>query len=57
MEYIRQINSIDTESLVIIVSEGYEGNLENHPSILEHPELFEISNEEITKNITYLNYQ
>lgn len=57
MKHIRQINSVETELYVIIISTGFETNLENHPSILEHPEVFEISNDEITKNITYLNYE
>ena len=57
MKHIRQINSIETESYIIVISTGFETNLENHPSILEHPEMFEISNDEIPKNITYLNYE
>ena len=57
MKHIRQINSIGTESYVIVISIGFETNLENHPCILEHPEVFEISNDEIPKNITYLNYE
>ena len=57
MKHIRQINSVETDSCVIIISTGFETNLENHPCILEHPELFEISNDEIQKEITYLNYQ
>lgn len=57
MRHIRQINSVETESYVIVISNGFETNLENHPSILEHPEWFEISNDEIAKNITYLNYE
>lgn len=57
MKHIRQINSIGTDSYVIVISRGFETNLENHPCILEHPEVFEISNDEIPKNITYLNYE
>ena len=57
MRHIRQINSVETESYVIVITTGFETNLQNHPSILEHPEVFEISNNEIPKEITYLNYQ
>ena len=57
MRHIRQINSVETESYVIVITTGFETNLENHPCILEHPELFEISNDKIPKEITYLNYQ
>jgi len=31
--------------------------LEQHPSIVEHPELFEISNDEIPEDAQYLKYQ
>ena len=57
MKHIRQINSIGTKSYIIVITTGFETNLQNHPSILEHPEVFEISNNEIPKEITYLNYQ
>ena len=57
MKHIRQINSIGKKSYVIVITTGFETNLENHPSILEHSEVFEISNNEIPKEITYLNYQ
>ena len=56
MKHIRQINSINTESYVIVISDDYD-NLSLHPAILEHPELFEISETKIPKEITYLNYQ
>ena len=57
MRHIRQINTVDTDSYAIVISTGFETNLEKHPSIFEHPEVFEISDNEITKEITYLNYQ
>ena len=56
MKHIRQINSINTEIYVVVISDDYD-NLLLHPAILEHPELFEISDEEIPETIGYLNYQ
>ena len=57
MRHIRQINTVDTDSYAIVITEGYEDNLENHPSILQHPEWFEIVDCEIPNNIQYLNYE
>jgi len=52
MEHIRQI---DTETYTVINLNGYEGDLDNHPTITEYPELFEISEDEIPENAQYLN--
>jgi hypothetical protein len=40
MRHIRQINSVGTDSYTIVIAEE---PLEDHPSIVEHPDLFEIS--------------
>ena len=54
MRHIRQINSVGTESYTVV-----EANepLEQHPSIVNHPDLFEISEDEIPKQHQYLIYE
>ena len=54
MRHIRQINSVGTNSYTVVIANE---PLEQHPSILEHPELFEISEDEIPEKHQYLNYQ
>ena len=58
MIHIRQKNSSfdDNNAYVIVNTEGWENNIENHPSILEHSELFEIVNCDIPFFCQYLNY-
>lgn len=57
MKHIRQINSVGTNAYTVVVTEGWDRPLEEHPSIVEHPELFEISEEEIPEQHQYLIYQ
>ena len=57
MRHIRQINSVNTNTYTVIVLDGWDRPLEEHPSIVEHPELFEISEEEIPEQHQYLIYQ
>jgi hypothetical protein len=52
MRHIRQINSVGTDSYTIVIAEE---PLENHPSVIEHPELFEISEDEIPEKHQYVN--
>lgn len=40
----------------IVDTSGWILPLNEHPSIVEHPELFEISNDEIPDNAQYLKY-
>jgi len=54
MRHIRQINSVGTDSYTVVIANE---PLEQHPSILEHPELFEISEDNIPEKHQYLNYQ
>lgn len=60
MKHIRQINSVGTESYTVIVTNGYGGSgeppLESHPSVLEHPELFEIVDCEFPEQYQYGEY-
>ncbi len=54
MRHIRQINSVGTDSYTVVIANE---PLEQHPSILEHPELFEISEDDIPEKHQYLNYE
>lgn len=61
MIHIRYINSINTNTYTIVITDGYGGEgeppLQEHPSIVEHPELFEIVDQDIPEHHQYLNYQ
>ena len=53
MKHIRQKN---TDTYTVVITDGYIDELESHPSITEHPDLFEISEDEIPDNVQYLIY-
>ena len=57
MKHIRQINSVGTNTYTVIITIDWDRPLEEYPAILEHPELFEISEEEIPEQHQYLIYQ
>jgi len=52
MRHIRQINSVGTDSYTLVVAQE---PLEQHPSIVDNPTLFEISEDEIPEKHQYLN--
>lgn len=56
--HIRQKNSSkgENKTYTVVKTTGWEGDLKDHPSIKENPELFEISDDEIPKDAEYLNY-
>lgn len=54
MRHIRQINSVGTESYTVVIANE---PLEQHPSIVDNPTLFEISEDEIPELHQYLIYQ
>lgn len=54
MRHIRQINSVGTESYTVVIAEE---PLEEHPSIVDNPTLFEISEDEIPELHQYLIYE
>lgn len=54
MRHIRQINTIGTDSYTIVIAQE---PLEQHQSILNYPDLFEISEDEIPEKHQYLNYE
>jgi len=51
MKHIRQISS---QTYTVVIAEE---PLEEHNSIIEHPDLFEIVDGEIPENAQYLNYE
>lgn len=53
MKHIRQ--KILIPYTVVVVAPGED--LETHASIVEHPEVFEISEDEIPSNAQFLNYE
>jgi hypothetical protein len=59
MIHIRQIfdpTTVTEESIyTVVVTEGYE-DLTTHPSIVEHPEIFEIVDAELPEQYQFLNY-
>ena len=57
MKHIRQINSVGFNSYTVVITENWELPLEEHPSVVEHPELFEISESEIPEQHQFLIYE
>jgi hypothetical protein len=54
MRHIRQINTVGTDSYTVVVATE---PLEEHNSIIQHPDLFEISEDEIPEKHQYLIYE
>jgi hypothetical protein len=54
MRHIRQINSVGTDSYTVVIANE---PLEQHLSIVNHPEWFEISEDSIPEYVQYLNYE
>ena len=52
MTYIKQIGAD-----VVVKTTDYIGELSQHPSIVEHPDLFEIVEGELPAKYDVLNYQ
>jgi hypothetical protein len=60
MEHIRQKINLTLRGVeiayTVVDTTGWILPLNQHPSIVEHPELFEISSDEIPDNAQYLKY-
>jgi len=56
MEHIRQINTVGTDCYTVIVTTDWVLPLNEHPSVVDHPELFEISSDPLPTYVQYLNY-
>lgn len=59
MIHIRQKNSsvIYGQSYIVVKTTDWTLPLEEHPSIVDHPEYFEIADCEIPRDFTYLIYK
>lgn len=57
MEHIRQKNSSEIYTYTVVITDQWVGPLNTHPSIVDHPDLFEISTDEIPEDAQYLDYQ
>lgn len=59
MEHIKQktlgISSKQDEVYTVVITDGYT-DLSLHPSIIEHPDLFEIVDQDIPEDHQLLNY-
>ena len=56
MKHIRQINTVNTNTYTIVKTDDWDKPLEEHPSVVEHPESFEVADCEIPEYIQYLIY-
>lgn len=59
MEHIRQklnLAAREEQAYTVVITTGWTEPLSEHPSIVEHPEIFEISTDAIPENAQYLNY-
>jgi len=55
--YMKHIRQKDTETYTVVLTEGWDKPLEEHPSIIEHPEVFEIVDCELpTEHLQFLIY-
>jgi hypothetical protein len=52
MRHIRQINSVNTNSYTVVLAEE---PLEQHPTIILHPDLFEVSDSDIPEDCQFVN--
>lgn len=59
MKHIRQKDSSfdSSESYIVVKTDDWTLPLEDHPSIIEHPEFFEIADCDLPNNFSYLIYQ
>jgi hypothetical protein len=58
--HIRQKNNVTNKDIeiayTVVVTTDWNLPLNQHPSIVEHPELFEITEDVIPEDAQYLNY-
>lgn len=56
MQHIRQINSVGTNIYTIVKTDYWDKPLEEHPAVVQHPELFEVVDSDIPEQHQYLIY-
>lgn len=57
MKHIVQINSIGTNLYTLVNTDNYIGELENHPLVVNEPETFRVSEDEIPNIVQYVIYE
>ena len=60
MKHIRQVQATpesEQSIYIVVITSDWDRPLEEHPSIVEHPEFFEIVDSDIPSNVEYLTYQ
>jgi hypothetical protein len=60
MLHIRQkldLSGKQESAYTVVITSDWTLPLDEHPSIIEHPEVFEIADTDIPENAQYLNYQ
>lgn len=57
MKHIVQINSIGTSLYTLVNTDNYIGELENHPLVINEPETFRVSEDEIPNIVQYVIYE
>lgn len=59
MEHIRQklnLAAKELQAYTVVITTDWTLPLSEHPSIVENPDIFEISTDAIPENAQYLNY-
>ena len=46
----------DTTTYTVVKTDDWQGDLQDHPSIVDHPEIFEIADCDIPEMHQYLEY-
>ena len=57
MIHIRQKNSDLNLTYIVVKTDNWTLPLDEHPSVVEHPESFEIVNQDIPNDCDYLIYE
>lgn len=57
MKHIVQINSIGTSLYTLVNTDNYIGELENHPLVVNEPDTFRVSEDEIPNIVQYVIYE
>jgi hypothetical protein len=56
MKHIRQINSVGTNTYTIVKTDDWDKPLEEHPCVVNQPDVFEVADCEIPEHIQYVDF-
>jgi hypothetical protein len=59
MEHIKQrslVEGLENQAYTVVNTEGWTLPLQDHPSVVEHPEIFEVVDTDIPEWYQLLNY-